>query len=373
MPATIAASPVNFHLSLNVLDIDRSVAFFTTVFGAGPAKRRDDYAKFELANPPLTLSLEPTPPGGSGALNHVGFRLQSVEELVAVQMRLEAAGMPTQREEGVECCYAKQTKFWLHDPDGTLWEIYVLEGDIDRRGSGQEAEKVLGSAAATANGSASEPIRCRSMSIGHDAATTSATANRQRWSHRLGQPLHVPDKFAAASLESVVLQGSFNAPGTIDRMRPFLEQLTDRLRPGAVVSIHCLTSDRPVSEPLDLSGPASVVKETPTLDDLLAALEDAGFEQIALKTYRPTACFTAGAAELRETRVEAVIPKPAVGATVTVVYKGPLAELRLDDGTAIRRGRRTEVPASTVERLRQSPIGESLVVIERAAKPLACV
>ncbi len=63
--------------------------------------------------------------------------------LVAVQMRLEQNGIHTRREEGVECCYARQTKFWVTDPDQTLWEIYTLEDDIDHRGAGQTLEQML--------------------------------------------------------------------------------------------------------------------------------------------------------------------------------------------------------------------------------------
>ena len=95
---------------------------------APPAKQEHDYAKFEVDEPPLVLSLEPNRTSGGGKLNHLGFRLASREALVALQRRLEMAGVRTTREEGVECCYSRQTKFWLSDPDGNLWELYTLEG-----------------------------------------------------------------------------------------------------------------------------------------------------------------------------------------------------------------------------------------------------
>jgi len=137
------APAVRFHLSLNVANLERSVAFYRILFGCDPAKCRPDYAKFELDDPPLVLSLEPTPPGPGGALNHLGFRMSDSASLVAVQMRLERAGVRTKREEGVECCYARQTKFWVTDPDQTLWEMYTLEEDIDHRGAGQTLEQML--------------------------------------------------------------------------------------------------------------------------------------------------------------------------------------------------------------------------------------
>jgi catechol 2,3-dioxygenase-like lactoylglutathione lyase family enzyme len=137
------APAIRFHLSLNVTDLERSVAFYRTLFGCEPAKCRPDYAKFELDDPPLVLSLEPTSPGAGGALNHLGFRMPDSAALVAVQMRLEQAGIRTQRQEGVECCYARQTKFWVTDPDQTLWEFYTLDEDIAHRGAGQTREQML--------------------------------------------------------------------------------------------------------------------------------------------------------------------------------------------------------------------------------------
>src|SRR3954465_14165197 len=100
-----AADPVKFHLSLNVADLAKSIHFFRILFGIEPAKVRSDYAKFEPDEPPLVLSLEPTPRGTGGALNHLGFRMPDSASLVRMQKRLEMAGIKSQREEGVECCY----------------------------------------------------------------------------------------------------------------------------------------------------------------------------------------------------------------------------------------------------------------------------
>ncbi len=74
------------------------------MFNTPAAKRRADYAKFELADPPLVLSLEPCGASSGGALNHVGFRLADAAALVELQRRLEVAGIDSIREEGVECC-----------------------------------------------------------------------------------------------------------------------------------------------------------------------------------------------------------------------------------------------------------------------------
>jgi catechol 2,3-dioxygenase-like lactoylglutathione lyase family enzyme len=130
------SAPAKFHVSLNVIDLSRSIAFYQLLFGCEPAKSQPDYAKFELNEPPLVLSLNPTTFAKGGALNHFGLRVTNAEALVDIQRRLELGGIRTKREEGVECCYARQTKFWVADPDEVLWEIYVLHEDIEEHGDG---------------------------------------------------------------------------------------------------------------------------------------------------------------------------------------------------------------------------------------------
>ena len=123
-----------FHASLNVSDLTRSIAFYRELFGVEPVKVRSDYAKFELDEPPVVFSLIPGRPAHGGNLNHIGLRVRNAEELVQMQTRLEAASFQTRREDGVECCYARQTKFWVTDPDRALWEIYVFHEDVDEHG-----------------------------------------------------------------------------------------------------------------------------------------------------------------------------------------------------------------------------------------------
>ena len=329
-----------FHLSLNVGELSRSIKFLETLLGVPPAKVREDYAKFELNDPPLVLSLEPRGVAGTGALNHVGFRMASSEALVEAQRRLEAAGMPTEREEGVECCYARQTKFWATDPDGTLWEVYVFEEDIDHRGAGQAPADVLPTSSLTA---AAEPQKVNVF-------------------HRLGQSFDEALQTVgegdcrADSVDEFLLQGTFNAALDAAERRRVLEAVHRMLRPGGQVLVHVLTSDRPLSSAPKLPGPAAAVQATPVDRELLCEMEAAGLVDIQLSKFGESPCFHYDGAELRETKVLARKPGGGAGAVRgSVLYKGPFRELTDDLGRAFRRGERVAVDADAWERLKSGP------------------
>lgn len=317
------AGVVKFHLSLNVANLDRSVAFFQTLFGSEPAKCRPDYAKFELEQPPVVLSLEPHAPTSSGALNHVGFRLADSAELVEWQRRLEVAGIATQREEGVECCYARQTKFWVRDPDANLWEIYVLEDDIEHRGAGQSPEELPPAA----------PV-----------APAAHSPAKAIWQHQLGAPL--PAKIFAhdCSTAEAHLRGSFNVPHAAEARRQLLAEAFRILQPGGTVLLHMLTGERSQSLPFGtLPGPASYVTHIPARVELLQDLTAAGFEAAELTKLGAKPCFHLAGDELRETMIQAHKPQPAAEKVHDVIYLGPLATAVDDDGQHYPRGSRVAV------------------------------
>lgn len=138
-----ATAVVKFHASLNVSDLARSVEFYTALLGTGPAKHYADYAKFEIDSPPLILSLKPKRACAGGPLNHLGLRVVTVDHLRAIHARLKAIGARVGEQDDVKCCYARQTKLWITDPDETLWEVYVLHDDVPDWGEKHKKVKLL--------------------------------------------------------------------------------------------------------------------------------------------------------------------------------------------------------------------------------------
>jgi catechol 2,3-dioxygenase-like lactoylglutathione lyase family enzyme len=118
------------QLALNVDDVDAAVAFYTSLFGTGPAKRRPGYANFAIDDPALKLVLIENP-GHGGSLNHLGVEVDSTDVVVAETRRLGEAGLATEVEDGTVCCYALQDKVWVDGPLGHRWEIYTVLADAD--------------------------------------------------------------------------------------------------------------------------------------------------------------------------------------------------------------------------------------------------
>ncbi|HEY5018083.1 MAG TPA: ArsI/CadI family heavy metal resistance metalloenzyme, partial [Streptosporangiaceae bacterium] len=119
------------QLALRVADLEGSIAFYTKLFGAQPAKRRPGYANFAIAEPPLKLVLIEGTPGEPTRMDHLGVEVQTADEVTAATARLAAEGLPTATEENTACCYAVQDKVWVTGPGDEPWEVYVVKGDAD--------------------------------------------------------------------------------------------------------------------------------------------------------------------------------------------------------------------------------------------------
>ena len=117
------------HISINVREVACSMEFYKKMLGIEPSKVRHGYAKFDVANPPLNLTLNQVGEVNRGALSHLGIQVGSTQDVLAVRERWIGAGLATRDEMKVNCCYAVQDKTWVSDPDGNHWEVFVVLED----------------------------------------------------------------------------------------------------------------------------------------------------------------------------------------------------------------------------------------------------
>lgn len=119
------------QLALNVPNLEESVEFYSKLFATAPAKVLPGYANFAVDDPPLKLVLIEDATRVPGSLNHLGVEVGSTDEVASAQARLESAGVATEAEEQVTCCYALQDKVWAVGPGGAHWEFYTVLSDAE--------------------------------------------------------------------------------------------------------------------------------------------------------------------------------------------------------------------------------------------------
>lgn len=117
------------HLALNVGNVEGSIEFYKKMLGIEPSKVRTGYAKFDVQNPPLNLTLNQHPFAGQGALSHLGIQVATSEDVLAMKAKWQDAGLVPRDEMQTTCCYAVQDKTWVSDPDGNEWEVFVVLED----------------------------------------------------------------------------------------------------------------------------------------------------------------------------------------------------------------------------------------------------
>jgi catechol 2,3-dioxygenase-like lactoylglutathione lyase family enzyme len=122
------------HVSLKTKNLGTSIRFYQDFLGIEPAKVKPSYAKFVTQDPELHLALNEVPAvnAGAGTLSHLGFRIEKVGAVADYRDRLVKSGVNIALDEkAATCCYAKQTKFWVADPDGNRWEVYTVHEDVE--------------------------------------------------------------------------------------------------------------------------------------------------------------------------------------------------------------------------------------------------
>lgn len=127
-----------FHMHVAVDDMDRSVRFYSTLFGAAPTVHKPDYAKWMLDDPRVNFAISAR--GMKAGLDHVGIQVENTAELADIHGRLVRADQQMLAQEGVSCCYARSNKYWVQDPQGIAWEAYQNLGEVPVFGDGEHTE-----------------------------------------------------------------------------------------------------------------------------------------------------------------------------------------------------------------------------------------
>jgi catechol 2,3-dioxygenase-like lactoylglutathione lyase family enzyme len=116
-----------FHAHVKVNDLEASVRFYSTLFGADPAVLKPDYAKWMLDDPQVNFAI--TASSAATGLDHLGLQVESDEDLATIANRLEAAQQSVVKQENAACCYARGNKGWVSDPNGISWETFHTFGE----------------------------------------------------------------------------------------------------------------------------------------------------------------------------------------------------------------------------------------------------
>jgi catechol 2,3-dioxygenase-like lactoylglutathione lyase family enzyme len=119
------------HVSLYVSSIEQSVQFYSKFFGQEPVKVKPKYAKYILESPSLIISFVENKERVQQNFGHLGFQVETIEDLNIRLWEAKKKNLITKEEKGTNCCYAKQDKFWVNDPDGVQWEVYYFHGDAE--------------------------------------------------------------------------------------------------------------------------------------------------------------------------------------------------------------------------------------------------
>jgi catechol 2,3-dioxygenase-like lactoylglutathione lyase family enzyme len=153
-----------FHVHVAVANLSDSVAFYSKMFAAEPTVLKPDYAKWMVEDPRINFAISTR--GSAPGINHLGFQVDSEDELTGMRDRLVAADAGLVEEIGAHCCYAESDKYWVTDPQGIAWETYHSLGSIPMFGADAQTGETNATAACcappVAKVAATIPVKARS-------------------------------------------------------------------------------------------------------------------------------------------------------------------------------------------------------------------
>ena len=147
-----------FHVRVSVKDLAESIGFYSKLFGAQPSVIKPDYAKWMLEDPRVNFAISQR--GRTAGVNHLGFQVESDEELTALRRQVSQAGIAALDEPGAACCYAKSDKHWIEDPQGIAWETFHTLGSVPVYGENAQRPDAGTGASCVPQKAAAAPVAC---------------------------------------------------------------------------------------------------------------------------------------------------------------------------------------------------------------------
>jgi hypothetical protein len=123
-----------------VHDLEQSIRFYSALFAAQPAVKKDDYAKWMLDDPRVNFAISTR--GKKGGLDHLGIQAENAGELEEIGSRLAQADVSVLPQKDASCCYARSDKYWTIDPQGIPWESFHTLDSIPVFGSEARSKAV---------------------------------------------------------------------------------------------------------------------------------------------------------------------------------------------------------------------------------------
>src|SRR5678815_4613611 len=80
-----------FHVHAHVDDLQASIAFYSKMFAAEPARVETDYAKWMLEDPRINFAISTR--GGKPGVDHLGIQTDTQDELEELKARARAANL----------------------------------------------------------------------------------------------------------------------------------------------------------------------------------------------------------------------------------------------------------------------------------------
>ena len=137
-----------FHVHVSVHDLEQSIRFYSALFGAEPAVKKPDYAKWMLEDPRINFAISNR--RTKAGIDHLGLQAENGGELEEIGTRLAQADVSTTAQKDANCCYAKSDKYWTVDPQGIAWESFHTLDSVPLYGTETRAPTVADKAPAAA-------------------------------------------------------------------------------------------------------------------------------------------------------------------------------------------------------------------------------